>query len=190
MIECTAVLMAGGRSSRMGRDKAWLEIDGKPLWQHQLEKLRSLASEVIISARPGRFDSVNTGCRIILDEVPDVGPLGGLSAALQAAKYERVLVLAVDMPKMTTAYLVELAKNASNECGVVPVWQGFYQGLAAVYPRRAHGLVTEVLGGSDHSLQHLNRLATEKGAMRAKLVSADEAFLFENWNGPADIPSP
>lgn len=190
MIECTAVLMAGGKSSRMGQDKTWLEICGKPLWQHQLAKLQSMADEVVISARTGRFDSVNTGCRIILDEVPDLGPLGGLAAALHAAKYERVLVLAVDMPEMTPDYLAELAETATSECGVVPIWQGFYQGLAAVYPRSAHGLVTEALGGSDHSLQHLNRLAIEKGAMRAKLVSEDEAFLFGNWNHPGDIPSP
>ncbi len=190
MIECTAVLMAGGKSSRMGRDKAWLEIGGKPLWQHQLEKLKSLAADVIISARPGRFDSVNTGCRMILDEVPDLGPLGGLASALHAAKHERVLVLAVDMPEMTTGYLAELAETATNECGVVPVWQGFYQGLAAVYPRKTQDLVAEALNGSDHSLQHLNRLAMERGAMRAKFVSEDEAFLFGNWNHPADVPSP
>lgn len=190
MIECTAVLMAGGKSSRMGRDKAWLEIGGKPLWQHQLGKLHALASEVVISARPGRFESVNTGCRIILDQVADLGPLGGLAAALHAARYERVLVLAVDLPEMTPAYLMTLVESSTTECGVVPVWQGFYQGLAAVYPRSAQGLVAEVLGGSDHSVQHLNRLATEKGAMRTRPVSEDEAFLFGNWNHPADIPSP
>lgn len=190
MIDCTAILMSGGKSSRMGKDKAWLDVGGIPLWQFQLSKLQAFASEVIISARPGRFDSVNTGCRVILDEVPDLGPLGGLAAALSAATFEKVLILAVDMPEMTSAYLAGLVEVASGECGVVPVWEGFYQGLAAVYPRKILPIVIEALNGTDHSLQYLNRVAIEKGAMRTKPVTIQEAPLFRNWNQPVDASSP
>lgn len=174
--------MAGGRSSRMGSDKALLLLEGKPLWKVQWEKLSSIADEVLISAREGMLEAP-----VIPDRMPGLGPLGGLESALSVASHERVVVLGVDMPSMTEAYLLSLLEESSADCGVVPMLAGYFQGLAAVYPRSLLPLVREVLAGEDHSMQHLNRLAVECGLMNVRMVSEEERPLFQNWNTPEDL---
>ena len=90
----SAVLLAGGESTRMGRDKATLEWRGLPLWGCQLQKLRALTSNVFVSARfavPWRPRDV----KLVIDESPSRGPLSGLTAALAMMETDCLLVLAV-----------------------------------------------------------------------------------------------
>ena len=184
--DCTAILMAGGKSSRMGRDKAWLDYHGRPLWQAQLEKL-GFAREILISARETTFTETPPGCRLIHDNVSGKGPLAGLQAGLKVATFDRVLLLAVDMPQMTAGYLRGLVENATLEMGVLPEAEGFYQGLAAVYPRRILPLLEEILSGTDTSFQNLCRRAITRGLMKAQRISPEEQVLFTNWNRPEDL---
>lgn len=187
MIECTAVLMAGGKSTRMGRNKAFLDYYGTPLWNFQLEKLASFASEILISSQTAFPDHPRIEYSLVADEVPGLGPLGGLGTALLKARHDTLVVLAVDMPKMTQKFLAVIAREATADCGVVPEWEGFYQGLAAVYPRKILPLLTEVLSGTNHSLQHLNQLAIERGMMKVHRTAKNEGGFFQNWNSPDDI---
>lgn len=179
--------MAGGASIRMGRDKAWMPCGDIPLWRLQLEKLESLADEVFLSACPGRFDAACVGHPVVGDEEPGLGPLGGLVSVLPRVSFDRVVVLAVDMPGMTREYLAALARMATPECGVVPVSGEGYEGLAAVYPKKILALAREVLSGGDLSLQILNRRAVAYGWMRGWNVGTHEGAYFRNWNHPADI---
>lgn len=183
MIACTAALLAGGQSSRMGREKALLEIDGTTLWQLQykkLEKLAGVAGEVLISAREEIAEKI--GLPIITDRIAGLGPLGGLEGVLSVASYERVVVLGVDMPRMTSDYLQSLLEESREGCGVVPQINGYFEGLAAVYPRSLLPLVREVLAGDDHSMQSLHRLGLERGMMKIRTVFQEEQSLFFNWN--------
>lgn len=184
MIGCTAVVMAGGKSCRMGREKALIEIGGIPLWKLQQAKLAMFADEVLISAKEGIID-----VPVVKDLIPGLGPLGGLASVLEVAGHERVLLLGVDMPGMTAVYLESLLAGATSACGVVPMMDGFYQGLAAVYPRSILPLARDVLAGEDHSMQLLNRLAIAKGQMRVCTVLQEEYPLFRNWNTAADMAS-
>jgi molybdopterin-guanine dinucleotide biosynthesis protein A len=109
----SAVILAGGRSRRMGRDKAWLEVDGQPLLARALAVLREAGPrEVFISSRADRGDAA-LGCPVLLDREPDLGPLGGIERALQAAASPLVLVLAVDLPYMTGGFLRKLLAGIS-----------------------------------------------------------------------------
>jgi len=187
MIECTAVLMAGGKSTRMGRDKSFLDYHGTPLWSFQLEKLASFASEILISSQTAFPNHPRIEYSLVADEMPGLGPLGGLGSSLMKARHDTLVVLAVDMPTMTQRFLSAIAAEATPDCGIIPEWEGFYQGLAAVYPKKILPLLAEVLNGSDHSLQHLSRLAVEKGLMRVYHVEQNEAGFFQNWNTPLDV---
>ena len=105
----------------MGRDKSALLVDGQPLWQHQLATLRATdPAELFIS---GKSDGpyANCGVEILADEFPDHGPLGGIVTALRHCKSDRLLVLAVDMPAMTSAFLRTLLEQSRRHAkGVVP----------------------------------------------------------------------
>src|SRR5918996_2302231 len=104
----SAVLLAGGQSRRMGRDKATILFRGKPLWQIQLELLRKLQpAEIFVSARTDpawRPPDVT----FVQDEPPSRGPLSGLTATLARIQSEHLLVLAIDMPFMIEDHLRHL----------------------------------------------------------------------------------
>ncbi len=100
-------VLAGGRSSRMGRDKALLELAGKPLVEHALIKLRRICAEVAVlsgSAALERFAPV------VRDLHPGCGPMSGLEAALAHASHDWSLVLPVDVPFVPTAMLYSWAQ--------------------------------------------------------------------------------
>jgi len=183
----TACLLAGGKSSRMGRDKAGVEFSGAPLWRHQLHTLEQAgADEILIS---GRKDACYAGCGfpIIGDEVPDAGPLAGVAALLAAAANPLVMVLAIDMPYMTAAWLGNLREQCTQTTGAVPRKDGFFEGLAAVFPKSAHAIAGEALRGGDHSMQHFVRVCGERGLVKIIDVSGDDALLFHSLNSPADL---
>jgi molybdopterin-guanine dinucleotide biosynthesis protein A len=171
----------------MGQEKAFLSFRGKTLWSFQLEKISSFAREVLVSARPDFPLQTSIPCSLVADEISGLGPLGGLSSVLVKARYDRVLLLAVDMPQMTPEFLRMITSEAGEDWGVVPEWEGYYQGLAAVYPKKILPLVHEVLAERDHSFQRLHHLAIEKGLMRVYKASAHEGMLFQNWNHPKDL---
>lgn len=189
MRELTAALIVGGRSTRMGFDKAWIEIDSEPLWRRQLATLRALDPAEIFLCGAGRDDlDTPDDARELLDAEPDRGPLGGLAAALASSSEPFIVVLAVDLPTMTTEFLGQLVDEAmAANAGVVPELDGFYQGLAAVYPRALADCAARLAADVDHSLQHFIREGIAAGLLRPRQVTEAERGLFENWNEPGDI---
>jgi molybdopterin-guanine dinucleotide biosynthesis protein A len=182
----SAVVLAGGRSSRMGSPKALVEVEGIPLWLRQAAVLQSLRPAELVISAGSEWEPGKGPWKVVVDRSPGRGPLGGIDAALATMTTDYLLVLAVDMPAMLPEYLRTLVGLAGPK-GVVPVDAGLYQGLAAVYPRSAGALVEEYLGGDDFSLQRFLRAAVAQGLMKAAPVSAAERPLFRNVNRPDDL---
>jgi molybdopterin-guanine dinucleotide biosynthesis protein A len=184
----SAVLLAGGKSTRMGRDKAGLIIDGQPLWQRQLATLRATEpDELFIS---GRLDGpyAGAGVPIVVDAVPGLGPLGGLVAALRCARQPYLLVLAVDLPAMSSAFLRQLVcAAAARGTGIVPRFGEWFEPLAAVYPRSSLPLMEAALRSDDRSLQPLIHAGIAGGFMTEHALNDEERLLFRNVNTPADL---
>lgn len=144
-ITFNAVILAGGNSTRMGRDKAMLEVDGQPLLARQIQRARDAgAQEIFISGR-AEADYRAFGCTVLKDRIHNVGPLAGIEAALAATNAPLLLVLAVDMPRMTVDLLRRLASNCSANLGVVPRVNGAIEPLAAFYPKAAFEVLTQLL---------------------------------------------
>ncbi len=183
----SAALMAGGKSTRMGRDKCLIEVDGTPMWQRQLDLLLAISSEVFVTA-PDRPDWLPDNVRWILDAVRDKGPIGGIAAALAEAVNNQVLILAVDMPAMSSGFLKKLAGMTTQESGIVPQIGEAYEPLCAIYPRAAlPGVRDQLLVEEDYSLQALVRRLIQHGLMQSFRVPDAEAGLFRNLNFPSDI---
>ena len=180
----SAVLLAGGRSSRMGRDKALLPLaGGQLLWERQLSILQALGPAELLISGPERAGFAATA-RVIADRKPGLGPLAGIAAALVAATHPLVVVLAVDLPGMTTEYLGQLLRASLPARGTVPENQGFYEPLAAVYPRASAEIAARRLAGPDRSLQQFVRAAISAGQLTAHPILPPERHLFTNWNYP------
>lgn len=183
----SAVLLAGGESRRMGRDKATLQWCGRPLWEWQIEKLRTLQPErILLSTRSDAFwraDDVD----LILDNPPSRGPLSGLAGAIAALTSDHLLVLAIDMPFMTTEHLRLLCNLATEGRGVVPTIDGNAEPLCAIYPSEAGALFQEALRGEDFSLQPIVRKLVALNMVRETPVSGPACHLYESVNTPGDI---
>jgi molybdopterin-guanine dinucleotide biosynthesis protein A len=182
----SALLLAGGASARMGTPKALVRVEGLALWRRQVGILQDLGpGELLISA--GVDWTPDAGpWSVVRDRTPGKGPLEGIGAALNAMSSDLLLVLAVDMPSMTSTYLASLVAGA-GPMGVVPQMDGFYQGLAAVYPRAALALLEEVLIGDDSSMQNFARRALLDGLIEVRQVGDAERDLFRNVNRPTDL---
>lgn len=182
--EFSAAVLAGGRSSRMGHDKAFLPWQGTRLLDHQLDTLRALApAELLISGRASTDYGVSDA-RVVVDTTPDLGPLGGLAALLAAARTPRVLVLAIDLPAITPAFLKQLV--ALDERGVVPRLGSAWEPLAAIYPTRLLDEANARLASTDLSLRSFIDAGVRSGALRPYSLSDSERRLFTNLNTPEE----
>jgi molybdopterin-guanine dinucleotide biosynthesis protein A len=117
MMGASGIVLAGGASRRMGRDKAWIELDGKPLVQRVIEALGQVCDEVIVVANErAKFEPL--GVRIVGDEYPGTGSLGGLYSGLHAARNEIVFAAACDMPFLNPD-LLRFLISLSSDCDIV-----------------------------------------------------------------------
>jgi molybdenum cofactor guanylyltransferase len=185
----SAVLLAGGESRRMGKDKATLQFRGRPLWQIQFELLRKLQpSETFISARTDptwRPEDV----RFVADIPPSRGPLSGLAASLAQMHTRHLLALAIDMPFMTEDFLLSLCDHIEPGCGVVPKTDNRAEPLAAIYPHEAEIDFRSALAGIDFSMQSVVRHLVESGKLREVRVKEQEKNFFLNVNELSDLQS-
>ena len=183
----SAVLLAGGESRRMGRDKATMEWLGRPLWEWQLEKLGALRPDKIFLSVRSEVPWCPNNLELILDDPPSRGPLSGLAATLGAIETDYLLVLAVDMPLMTAEHLQRVCGLVENGVGIVPMIDGAAEPLASIYPKDAHGIFREALQGEDFSLQRVAAKLIELKKLRAMTVSNLDRNLYRNINEPSDL---
>jgi molybdenum cofactor guanylyltransferase len=185
----SAVLLAGGKSSRMGRDKGALLVEGEPLWQRQLNILRRTQPRELFISGPLDGPYANTGVRIVSDAEPHLGPLGGIAAALGECTTDWLLVLAVDLPFMRADYLLSLLQKAVEfDTGVIPAMGDTgLEPLAAVYPKRAHFIAEAKRASRQLKLADFTADLEARGWMKRLDVSAEEAGYFTNWNSPGDL---
>jgi molybdopterin-guanine dinucleotide biosynthesis protein A len=187
-LELSGAVLAGGHSRRMGHDKACLPFRGTPLIEHQVTTLRAAGcAEVFISGRADRAYPV-PGTRFVADEQIDAGPLAGLATVLAAAQHPWVLVVAVDLPFITPAFLSGLVFKSGGLVGVVPHRAGEgYEPLAALYPRRFAAVARAALHQGERRIQPLIERAERMGQL-VRLPLTDEMIpLLSNWNTPEDI---
>jgi molybdenum cofactor guanylyltransferase len=182
----SAVLLAGGQSRRMGRDKATILFRGKPLWQIQLDLLHKLQpAEIFVSARTDPIWRP-ADVRFVPDEAPSRGPLSGLTATLARLRSSHLLALAIDMPLMNEEHLRFLCSEIQPGCGVLPMIGDLAEPLAAIYPAEACDTFSVALSGNDFSLQAVTNQLVKTGKLRAVRVPEEKQRCYWNFNEPAD----
>lgn len=133
--DLTTVIMAGGKSSRMGTDKSFVPLLGKPMIEHVLEAVEGLGREqMLITNRPAEYTYLNLP--MYGDIYPDKGPLGGFHSALSHAGTPHILVVACDMPWLNRPlleYMISLRESADI---IIPRWEKFPEPLHALYSQR------------------------------------------------------
>jgi len=179
-------ILTGGKSSRMGADKAFVTLEGQTLLARALELARGVRSDVRIVGDAAKFAAFGP---VVEDVFRGCGPLGGIHAALRASEAELNLILAVDVPFVTRELMEFLIARAqkSNAMLTVPRCGGGWQPLCAVY-RREFADVAE--GALRHGKYKIDALFEG----RAQAVGEDElraagfsAAMFRNLNTPEEL---
>lgn len=137
----TAFILAGGKSSRMGEEKAFMQINGKGLIDRVISAAHNVAEDTFVVGPKDKFGAYG---RIVNDVYPDCGPLGGIHAALDRSRTELSLMLPVDTPFITTEFLQFLTDIARDNKALVtvPKANGGFQPLCAVY-RKGFAAIAE-----------------------------------------------
>jgi molybdopterin-guanine dinucleotide biosynthesis protein A len=186
--DVSAFVLAGGKSTRMGADKAFLEWHGNTLLTRALNLVRSATREVRIVGSPEKFVHF---APVVEDAFPECGPLGGIHAALQASRKEFNLILAVDMPFVSSEflqYLIGRARSASEAMAVVPRADGRLQPLCAIYRPKFASAAEKALRSGQNRIDLLfnmvpTRVIEEKELEDAAFSSA----IFRNLNTPEEV---
>jgi molybdopterin-guanine dinucleotide biosynthesis protein A len=182
----TAFVLAGGKSTRMGTDKTLLQLGGKRLIEHALDKARHAARQVRLVGDPARLAEFGT---VVPDRFLDRGPLAGIHAALLASATDFNLMLAVDVPFVSTEFLRYLIVEAQRSGAVVTVARTTrcLQPLSAVYRKSfaevAHKVLMEGRNRIDRAFEGVPTRIVEPEELR-QAGFAEE--MFANLNTPEE----
>ena len=168
---CTALVVAGGDSQRMGRDKATLRLGDRTLVQRVIDVVRPLFRDVVVSVRQARPD---IDWPQVCDAFPNAGPLAGLCAGLSRAKENHtgwIFAVATDMPFVQAALIEQLARRRPGFQAVVPIVHGHPQALAGFYSVDCLPTMQAILSGDGRrsvraALERLNVCGVDESELR------------------------
>lgn len=183
----SAAILAGGRASRFGgRDKSALIVEGLPILDRQMAALSQVADEVMLVVGE-QMPAPRADVRIVRDRVSASGPLGGLDAALAAARHDTLVLLACDMPFVTERLLRHLLALTPGADAVVPRTERGYHPLCAAYTRACQPAIAA------HLARGQLRMVEFLADVRVRVVGGDELAalgdhhrLLANINTPAE----
>ena len=178
-----AWILAGGRSLRMGSDKALLEIDGLPMIARLAAEISKACGCIGIIGDPVRYASA--GLPVVPDNFPGQGPLAGIEAALAATTAGANLILACDMPSANAAVFESLFA-LEGDVRVPRQADAKLEPLCAVYSRRCHAPVREMLESGVRRVTEALQLL-EAGGFAIRYLEMSVSASFVNLNTPEDL---
>ena len=183
--DCTAIVMAGGDSSRMGTDKANVTLGDKTLLQTVTATMQQLFPQVIVSVRQPR---AGIDLPQVCDEQPDGGPLAGLVASLRQITTPWAFIVACDMPFVVPEVVELLAGYRSQHQAVVPVVHGHPQPLAAFYAASCLAPLRASLAAQQNSLRGVLKQLDVRYVDEAEMLEADPHLRsFFDLDTPQDV---
>lgn len=174
--KATAIILAGGKSSRMGEDKYLLPVNGLPLIQYIINQLQGHFDEIIIGANdPQRF--AFTGLRVVPDVEPDKGPLMGIYSCLRASSTEVNFITACDIPEMNTRLIHNMMNLSVNYDIVMPVTgNGKHEPLYAVYRKSVAEHAEAILRNNGRRIIQLLEMS------KVKFIDFQDQAWYQNLN--------
>lgn len=179
MVKC-ATILAGGKSSRMQREKALLEVEGQTLIARTATILRPLFSEIVVVTSKAEVAAA-AGLAAIPDQYPDCGPLGGIHSALKHFE-QTTFVVACDMPYLNPAFIREM-QETPFEKALIPRHENGIEPLHGIYSPQCLPIFEQYLisGQKIPSFKHIF------SEIDVTFIATSANLNFENWNFPSDI---
>lgn len=189
--EVSAILLSGGRSARMGQDKARIDWDGKPLVTHMVQLLQNLFQEILlVTGDTPRYTEI-VDVPVLPDRRKGLGPLGGIHTGLHASSNDWNLVLACDMPYVRLSLIARLVDEVDDRYKVVvPEVTGYFEPLLALYHKSCLPEVDRLIAAHRLKPIELYTLVPTKVLPHEYIERIDPGLSsFFNLNAPHDLPS-
>ena len=188
--DVTGIILTGGESKRMGKDKASLELSGRPLVERTVGLFKRLFGDTIIVAKKaGRLGDL--GCREVEDMLPESGAMVGILTALKEAKTGYIFTAACDMPFLNEKVIALIVEEGQNFDVTIPEWGGKIHPMHAMYSKDCYKGMLRFMRESGKSISRfISNLPTEKvriiGEEELKAVDPEGRSLF-NMNTPEEL---
>lgn len=186
----TSIILAGGRSSRLGRNKALQVVGGKTLIQWAVDRLDTLSTDIIIATAHGEAIPCSSAARIkiVADIHPGKGPLAGIYSGLIASPSRRAIVVGCDTPFFSVALLEYMTQTSPVSDVVVPRLKEKVEPLCAVYSRNCVAPIKELLDQNELRIIELFPMVKLRYVEEDEIDSFDPEHLsFFNINTQADL---
>jgi len=186
-MKITGVILAGGKSKRMGTDKGLIIYRNKPLIEHSISFLQNFSNEIVISTNSNRYDKY--GYSLFFDEISDIGPIGGIYSILKNCKSSNLFfIISCDMPHAETTLAINMINERGHYDIIVPILpNGKIEPLFGVYSRN-------ILTTTEHQIESNNYKMTDLlNKCRTKYYNVPSNYLiaspdmFKNINKPNDV---
>ncbi|MBP2831506.1 molybdenum cofactor guanylyltransferase [Aquimarina sp. U1-2] len=178
----TGIILAGGKSQRMGQDKGLMIVNNKPFIQHIIDALMPLTHEIIIVSNTSAYDTF--AIKRVEDHIPNAGPIAGIHAGLMHSKTVNNIILSCDVPMITTSLLEKLTSYKNDDYDVVQFEANRKtMPLIALYKKRCAAYCLDVLSRGE---KRLRTLISEMNTKTIVLPKKDW-FLVHNINTVTDL---
>jgi molybdenum cofactor guanylyltransferase len=183
---CTGIILAGGKSSRLGKDKGLLELCGKKLIEIAIENLSSVCNRILISSNSDGY--AKFGMEVVPDRISNIGPMGGIYSSLSVSITETNLVFAVDLPFINEGILRYLL-DQSWEVQVAVPWSGkeHYEPLCACYNRSVLPIMEKFINRGNYKLPDLYKKIKLNRLIIDERLPFFTPNLFQNINSLSDL---
>lgn len=183
-MQITAIILAGGKSKRMGTDKALLQINGISLLEKSIKLCEGVCDEIIISSN--NVEHQQFGYPVIADEFTGCGPIGGISTCLNKSETHWNFVISVDAAFVEPEFVSFLISELDESDAIIPVHAKGKEPLIALYNKACLPLMHENLKSGDLKMQNLFKALNTKFVASLKWVEKYPK-LFQNLNRPEDL---
>ena len=175
----TAVILAGGKSSRMGTDKGILPIQGKPMIGRIIDVVKTVVEDVVVIANNQNYH--HFGLPVYVDIIKDIGPLGGIITAFVKSNADKILFLTCDSPFITRELLVKMIASCEDYQVVVPIHNTITEQFPVIYNRNCLAVMQQFADTRDFRLRKLNELFS------VRKINVSKNNMFFNINTPYEL---
>lgn len=181
----TGIILAGGKSSRMGMDKGFCSLKGKPMVQYAIEVLEQLCDSIIISSNNMDYELFDLP--VIPDIIKNIGPMGGIYSGLNQSETQHNFFISCDMPMVSLELVQYIISSKEGFDAVIPTWNNYPEPMCAYYNKNILESLSTLIQNRDYKLQNILQNVNHRTLEITSKLAFYNDQLFANVNCGVDL---
>lgn len=180
MVNATGIVLCGGKSCRFGKDKGMCQLGDKPMIQYSIDTLQKIFNRIIISSNDKEYAKL--GFLTVEDQIKDIGPIGGILAALDLSETEDNMIISCDMPLISPELISYIYENREKSLATTPVFDKFPEPLCSYFNKNALPKIKSFISSGNYKMLKLLEYLDYKKIEIDQSLSFFDPYLFLNVN--------